>query len=781
MQQNNRAQKNTRLKVGIIVTIFCVMFFVSLYFILPSFTFWPGDGNIDQVIRIGSWDMDDENQVIVTNFDDAYFVIRQADPFMQLNINRIHILGDQNNQVTPNTPTSLNNNDVLLFKIDSTIFAVQILNTQSLPPNTFDSWEHLRETIIDRTDTDTHRNPGISDDNRFRQGNVYTRFHAPVSHGGQQFLARHDNVTSTPQMGYDWFLVHPSWHPQNYPLGAIIEYNGNHYRKVLHTSQIISPANNQYWQSLVSVDIAVASAPNFASQPFWNEFSVVEYQNRYFVSLINGNTTNPLASSLWQEIHEFDRQNLVPWYGSQPHAVGDFVRHTLAGGEVAYFRRDNAGGSSIITNPYGQWRRVFNWHDTTGIGYWSPSIHYRYNDPAHANILVNYNGAIFRLVAWVSAAGVSPTDSTGWQRVRTFEESQRPIEFSSGTWPRNTIFRVGDDQDYYHSVLIATGFNQWSPHTPTSGGGYNAHFRRISAWSPTQAYYLPSFLGWGPTTRQGHAYTIDAQTNERIFWELTSTPSGSTLLGAMPSESSPFWQRVMFTTPDTILVTHIMGRAQIWDRNLAVNPVTNLQPLPPSVANNHWIQRIIGVTNAYVYTIEDGAVTLWRNSTPIPTGGNTNPIGGAGWIRIDFNSTQNFAYTINAVGLKQFWHSPNRSSFNPAVGSGDWRLIHDAIDIPDIGSEGIIVYPANGSGFYYFHVNEDGSWNKLNNAWIGNFGRMINHWGNMNRYEAGDIVVYGATMLGKFRFFEFIGDDARRAVGVSPMSEAGQRYWLAIR
>ncbi|MCL2555757.1 MAG: hypothetical protein FWE03_01895 [Firmicutes bacterium] len=780
-QNNNIANKNFKIKAAIIIAAVCAMFIISLYFIAPSLTFWPGNGEFNQIIRIGVWDTDDDNQGLVTNFDDAYFIIRQADPFMQLGINRIHILGDANYQTAPNIPSALIQNDVLLFKYGTSIFAVQIIGT--LPLATFTSWENLM-TAINNPLNPTHTNPNLTDHNLFRPGNVYTRFHAPVSHNNSQFLARHDSVTSVPQMGTDWFLVNPSWLPQNYPLGAIVEHNGNHFKKIRNTIdsiQIVAPLNTTYWQSLTSIDINVESAPNFNTQASWNLHDVVEYQNIYFASVANNNSSNPITSPLWQQINEFDRQNLVPWYGSQPHLVGDLVRHTLADGEIAFFRRDNTGGTSLITSPYGQWRRVHNWHGLTGVPYWSPSIHY--SGTAFLGALVNYAGAIFQLSGTWSPLGQTPVQAFDhWRRVRTWEETQRPIEFTRSSWSRNTIFKVTTGDTHFYSVLIhgdITSGNSVTPSTPYSGQpiGTNNWFRRVSEWTPVITFSSIYTTATWSTATINMAYTIDIDTGEKIFWESLSSQTAN-----HPFDGSPFWRRHSFPVRDTIIVSFIMGNSIIWDRNTLVNPVTNLNPLPPSVANNHWTRRVLGVSNPYVYTIEDGVVALWRNNLPIPTGGNINSIGGSGWIRINFTSTQHFVYTINAVDLKQFWFSPNRSSLNPSVGSGDWVLIHDAIEIPNVGVDGIIIYPTNGRGFYYFHVLDDGTWNKLSNAWIGNFGHMINHWGNLNRYQSGDIVVYGVTAVGKFRFFRMRnGINTSLAVGVSPMSESGQTFWEAVR
>ena len=213
-------------------------------------------------------------------------------------------------------------------------------------------------------------------------------------------------------------------------------------------------------------------------------------------------------------------------------------------------------------------------------------------------------------------------------------------------------------------------------------------------------------------------------------------------------------------------------RPVVWERNTPAG----VAPREPSLLNPDWSRRIFPVSNAYVYTIHEGARTLWRKTVD----GATTEVPGTGniWTHLPFRTQFSFVYTVNSVGINMFWYSPSQTNANPALGSADWVLLGEALhtSVPEF------FFMTNGNEIFYFEQTPYGPWTRHRNAWHGQIGNvMINYWYQHNHYQPGDIVVYGTTLHHLNRFFRMRqGVNTRLAVGISPMSSAGMVFWEPI-
>jgi hypothetical protein len=741
---------------------------ICLLVLLPvTFAYWPdNDGQFSHLITISRWHEDD---AVVANFDDAVHELKRRDPFLANYRRIIHILGDADVQESPIVPLNFEIYDVLLFKSSGSIIAVQIVG--DISNSIFSSWESLI-FAIERPGAALNRGGG-----EYRSSDTYTRSHATVRHAGSGWLARHDNVTGTPQVGADWFLSNDSWLAQHYPVGSLVEHGGRHFLKVAEADGM--PGENAaIWHELPFVDRYYFDPPEWYARA-WNFHDVVSFGGNFYASLISNNTTSP-AGGQWQRIVPFDVMDTVPEFdpARQPpnaYPTGALVRRTI-GEETEFFVHT---GNVHWTTPLGgtAWERVSNWDELTGVLQWQPWT--MYDTTNFAGKIVEHEGKFFERRGAGATVGVPPRyEPLGWRRVLTWQEAQAPVEFVPSDWAGNRIFQVttGDETEFFALIQPTWATN---PERPWDVG--SVRFRRISEWNPAINYHVVGNIPWG-TTGFAHAYTRDPATGEIVFWEVAASPTGSSgtvnggMAGGNPNDflgredASPFWRRHRFEVRENIIISHVGGTPVVWERNTA-----SLQPLPPSILNNDWQRRDIAITNTFVYTEHQGAVTLWRNISGSTTLAPGNP---EAWQQIHFQTNKNFVFISNEYGVPHFFFSAIASSAFPALGSGDWLPLNiNNYIVPDY----FYMNDENGRPMY-FTVAADGNWNELLPAWTGHSQNIRYHWCKFNTYYPGDIVCYGITGTHTYRYFRLMGgENAAFAAGVPPHSPTGNLFWEEVR
>ncbi|MCL2862093.1 MAG: hypothetical protein FWE22_06755 [Firmicutes bacterium] len=759
----NNSIKTNRIRKRVLIAILSVLLagvIAFLPFIPRTIAFWGSEiqsepSLFSTIVRIGSWDT---REGVIVNFDDAVAVLTEQDPLIQNGTRRIHILGDADTQALPNRPVSVNQYDIFMFKTDGVIIAVTATGSVSL--SIFDSWQAFDQAIS------LSSIPFSNQATVFNPLSTYTRSHAPILHNGRRYLARHDSVTSTPSIGNDWFRVTPFWVNQSYPIGSLVTHMGAHFRKI-STLDAEPGTNSAIWQEIPFVDRSIFDTPIWY-QRAWNLHSVVLHHGVFHVSLIQNNTASPANPLYWQEIIPHDPAATVPnWTFGTSYQVGDFVK-SIVGSEERFFTLVHAWGATFnpVTNP-AAWTEVFNFDGLTTVQPWSPTTTY---DGEWAGRLVEYQGFIFQVTGH-SGIGITPLQAPDhFRRILTWEETQRPIPLSgplSGVHTATRLFEVLHRPNPGYFALV---INAWAGYNPTNFDT-SPRFRRVERFDPNQTYHQVGHNTWNTALRY-HAYTIDEETNEKIFWEAFNAPS-SGITGYAPSDESPHWRRFVFdASGEELIITTVNNRPVVWERNFAPGVI----PSQPSILNPEWTRRIFPVDNDYVYTIYNGARTLWRRNGT----GSTNEIPGAGsdWTHIPFRTGIPFVYTVNSVGIHMFWHSPSQSNTHPALGNLYWNLLGEALhtSVPDF------FYMISDGEVFYFEQSAYGPWMRHRNAWHGKVGtQMVNYWYRHNFYNSGDIVVYGTTLHNLNRFFRMReGVNARLAVGISPMSNAGMAFWEAI-
>ena len=737
---------------------------MMLLFGLLQFTFtaihqahgfwWHGISTATQsvgtFITISTWDRDESEPV---NFDDVIDALLRADPFLANGTRSVHIIGCDITDAAPIRPIVVMPYDVLVFAMGDSITAVKSVGV--LPIGVFDSWVNLQAALNTNSVALTMQGAGHN------AANVYTRQHAPVSFGGNRWLARHDNVTGIPMIGEDWFLVSNTWVNQYYPIGSITTHSGRQWRKT--GTGLGEPGVAANWAEIPFVDREAFEVPIWYAAS-WGISDVVRHHGVFYVSTVAGNTTTPGLSPTWQIFTPFDATNTVPnWVSGTVYAVGDFVR---VGSR--YFVLSAAWGATA--GPIGStaWTEVHNYDHLSGIKPWDSGV--TYTMTTHPSILVEHQGMIFQLTGH-SPMGTEPqSEGSHWRRIMTWAETQRPTPFRlgdsmAGMYQPVRIFEVSGIANPGYYALIGLYWASATPNPATSD-----RFRRVDEWSPSRTY-TSNHSPWGGG--YAHVYTIDEATGQRIFWQATSLAvSGA---ANYPHDGSPHWSRFVFDTSGLdLVVTTVGGRPVVWDRN----PSAACSPRPPSIMNNDWIRRAFPVTNPYVFTNYNGTITLWRNTnTAAP--GNANLPGGDGWTLIPFRTGIEFVYTVNEAGIPHFWRSPTQSSTAPSMSNPAWTLLRYELfaQVPEV----FFMFDDMGR-VTHFEQRDDGTWLKLSNAWIGSFGVMVNRWNAHNNYRLGDIVVYGTTLTNTYRYFRIReGTNASLATGVSPMSPAGNVFWEPVR
>ncbi|MCL2177706.1 MAG: hypothetical protein FWB72_07205 [Firmicutes bacterium] len=787
-----------RIKISLknkrIAVLLCLLMVAQIFALVVfprTLAFWGESSSADlsssNIITIGNW----QTAGAPANFDDAIAILTERDPFLSQGINSIHILGRSGVDPYPSAPVSISQFDVLLFASGNNIIAAQVVG--NISSTIFDSWQNLLSAL--NTNTVALNSSGTSTiSGAFNASNVHTRKGAPITHNGHRWLARHDNVTSVPAISADWFLVSDTWVSQSYPIGSIVQHAGRHFRKISAADAVPgSSGSDSIWEEIVYLDRERFEVPIWQQGDVWNEGDVVysPFAGQFFVSRINANSGMPIAGSAWTAVTRFDSTNLVQQFvAGTTYAQYSFVRRDVAGGagnaggSREHFIRVASGAGAEGVDATWAWDRVNNWDALTSVAPWSATVWY--NLPIHAGMLVEYGGRIFqrRGVPGVSvsdnaATGTPPhLQPTAWQRILTWDETQRPVTWIAGHWDTNVLFYryVAGERVYFVSVLDISG--PWlDPVDPRD----SPWFRGITEWNASQVYTTMANFGWG--SGLAHAYTLDERTNERIFWQLVATPAGSTSISGAanyPSDDSPYWQRHSFAVADNLVITIVAGRPVVWDR-----VTTSANPQPPSVLNNDWQRRLTPISNRFVYTELGGAVTLWEN---IYGASNTYMPGDVrGWVRRDFATGLNFVYTVNLAGVHYFWYSPYQSSLSPTVDSDRWVLLNAGIfeDIPEF-----FWMRDNDGNIVYFEATPYRPWRVIQNAWVGGAeiagitggNTMINFWNENNTYTPGSIVVYGITATNTYRYFILrAGVTASEVMGIPPHSPAGSMFWQPIR
>ncbi|MCL2621743.1 MAG: hypothetical protein FWD32_01780, partial [Firmicutes bacterium] len=264
---------------------------LSLFHAVPTtYGLWWTSPNksekVGRLVQIGVW-----GDVNLDNLNDIVEQIRQSDKFLLKGTNTVHVIGVQTSSNTPTAPASFSSGDVFVWqRASGTIIAAQVVG--SVSNSVFDTWANLDAALVTSTENITNAQ------NSYIAGGVYTRLHAPVTFSGQRWLARHDNVTSTPSVGADWFLISPtgSWINQSYPVGSFVERNGVHYRKI--DAADTTPGTDALIWEEVPLHHVQADAPDWYSRA-WSINEIVKHNDQFYVSVVNNNAATPGASANW--------------------------------------------------------------------------------------------------------------------------------------------------------------------------------------------------------------------------------------------------------------------------------------------------------------------------------------------------------------------------------------------------------------------------------------------------------------------------------------------------
>ena len=773
----------------IIICAVAVLLVFACAFISYSYAYWNApigsNGAQNNMVQIGEWELI-EVEPGTTNFDDAIAQLKAADPL--LTDSKIFILGAQlERPVNPIMPVSVAAYDVLLWADrNGDIRVVQSVAALSAGEvgDIFDTWSSFSAAVV---------NPltalSATQNNSYTAGSVYTRAHAPVSYDGNLYLARHDNVTSTPAIGSDWFCVSESWLNQSYPVGAFVEHNGSHYRKVV-TTNAIPGTDSSIWEPLALYPTASIPAygVSLAVGGMFPQNTVAMHSGNIYVARNDITSASPPntpvgANAGWTMAVPYSEAAVVPvWSESNPaqRTAGTVVTHN----GVYYYRlvtsaatdwnpAPDAGGANTI------WAMVENWTQLTGIQSWNPSINYQNNDRQ----VFEHNGQFYaRTGTGYSAPGEQPQNATAyWRRVLEWDEAFTPPVLHDGTHPVNKFFSYTDVQGtiYFATVMATAPYNPGS--TPSRTANV-PHYRRVEAWSASARYY--PFAGANfyndSHDRRYHAYTEGIGDALR-FWTYVGTANTNSI--EEPSDDNPLWVRQQFV--DDIAVTIVGGSAVTWDKNtaaFAANP--SRAPERPSVTNNDWIRRTVAVESAYVFVRpEGGGTSVWRKNV---AGATTQMPGeGTDWTLVDYPTGFEFVYTVNSSGAINVWRHPNQSSSYP--GSSGWIQLHPK---PDGIASGYYFRAKPSGGYVYYELTVSGTSIiefEIQNAWVGTIGAvgsqpMRYYYSASNRYEAGDIVVHGITATNTYRYFRLrTGVNPDLAIGADPMSNVGKIYWEAVR
>ena len=315
----------------------------------------------------------------------------------------------------------------------------------------------------------------------------------------------------------------------------------------------------------------------------------------------------------WQaelNVPVFDPDRQAP----NAYPAGAFVRGYIDGEWQFFYHLGNPHWTTALDSH--AWIRVFSFEENVGVMRWSQRQ--LYDMAAFGGRIVYHNGRYFERWGANATVGVAPEHQPdAWRQIFTWNDVSQPVDFTPQDWSANRIFRYAGG---YFALVAPTW--QANPERPTDAD--SVRFRRILEWQDTASYTAVGGLPWG-TGGQSHAYTFDPITGERIFWEVR--PGVGTISGHMPYEGSLFWRRHAPEVNHQTIITHQAGRAIVWVRtDSSPNP-------PPPNYGTVWQERVVAVTAPLVYQIVGDDVILWRNLLPA---GNTQPIGGDGWVRVLF-------------------------------------------------------------------------------------------------------------------------------------------------
>jgi len=626
------------------------------------------------LVEIGRWNIEEEG---FESFDHIIFELLKADPLQNFP-GTIHI-------GIPNQ-SQIKRHDILLIRDGDVIKALQVM-TDDL-----------------RTD-------------------VFTRANAPVS---SQWLARHDNVTSSPSIGTDWFRVSPTWVNQDYPVGSFVQRDGRHYRMAV----------NGQWEEVPEA-IKPATIPNAHLVP------------------------------------EFDPSATVQWHVTgRAYVNGDFVRANV-NGQILYYRCVWGASTTAPLTDANAWRRVNDWNEISGIQDWSPAVFYDAN--IYGGTIVKYTNpqggiSYHRRGSDVVPIGQAPPNAPQpwmWTRIMTWEETSKPLAWSTRDYNGWQIVQGTNGNYYVHVHGYTDPGNSALP-----AGNTNDRWRIVPLWTQgtAQQYFVQSNAGNGNWGSSNLYFTYTMQDGVPTFWRALQNQTSSQI--APPDSTSTgntHWQRYDFPCHENMVVTRVGDEDIIWRKI-----TTSIYPGAPSTENRqHWERHTISVSDTFVVTIApNGYVSLWQRSggaTIVPPGQTGGP-----WTSVNYRTgiSDNTVYIMTGLG-QRFYRSTTQSSRYP--GGEGWVELN-----PTPTQPGNFVYSVTDGVVSYYQTNLLGGIRKLSPAWIGGGSAMIYHFQTENTYTPGDIVVYGSTLTNTYRYFQMrTGVNGAIAKGKSPMSD-GKEFWQPI-
>lgn len=753
---------------------------------LPTYThtFWAGslsDSNADDdaFIGIGEWEYDDgggtEPPDYGDDLDNVVAILKANDPLLFLtsetvpsnladSASTLYVIGIDDKA---SGPVTVKPYDVFIYVSEGAIQAVQA--TKEL---TFASWDALKAALI-------NRGAGLNSTGDQRDNkNIYTKIHAPIQSGGKSWLARHNNVTSTPALGTDWFQKSDTWLAQSYPSGSFIAYTNpntaitSYYRSNATTGAGDVPGTSGLWTQLS--EYQQQTIPNWVNNDAYTQNDIVRYNNEIYIATQNVGTGILPTQAPWQLATLFSGIGVPQYQGNTNYYAKSFV-YQPNGQNPGYYVVDALRNPAQAAqgeppnngNPNSGWQPVIDFASINGVAEFEPRP---YMMPA----VIKHNGVIYELVQDMPhyqgdrEPGIGNSSAQFWRTVNMWADSFLPGPILAGFQkPTNTFY-------FYNGGFYITIAGEAQPSATDPNDLRN--FRAVNEYNPTTRYYhngANNFRDDQNLRQYSSACFVIEEDGSRSFYYRQNGAGiyDDYVVDIDPREHPNHWQKKEFYNTDNMTVTVLNGQETLWVRNpiYAAVPFTNTQS--PSMLSDYWTRYVRDTDAPYVYVrdVNNANITLWRRTSVGPT--SSRP-GEADWEQVIYPTGYNYVRTEGNDEIR-VWYSATQSSLVPGLNVGDWQLMNAPTGNIDFAS-----YVINaGNVIYYQMIN--GHPSVVNNAWIGPGDIMNYHYDAHTTYASGDVVVFGVTATNMYRYFRYIG--AAPSMGVEPMSSAGNTIWLPFR
>lgn len=747
-----QVQNSSSSVAGRIIALLLVLGF--LFF--STYAFWDDYGIKDSSISafsgldISEWLLNTD----VNRLNERVASLIEADSLLAWDENLLWIAGDKTDKRSPvpELPATLTLPNAVLKA--GTVFVWQNAPTSVVAAQItkdimyeeyikwFDSWDTLETALAESPYF--IGGTAYSDFVRFYQDKLYTTAHAPVLFEGNYYLARHDNVLSTPEIygNDDWFFVSGLYVPQDYPSGSIVEHNGRHFRKLSPSINGEPGKDAAGWKLLDYAPDGVREIAAWSNNQVWKLNDIVLCNGQYYVCILDGNRLEPDLDLpvVWEELPEYHESRFaVPdWEQNSDYLQNDVVVYQ----DEYYLAQENIYPGQESPDINSNWQHVVQYiSGNTVPAYASDKIYepYAFVSCADSSGVTGY---------YVSPDGNNnalPGDKNGpWIPVSSWNEETSGVE----DW--------NEDRQYIDRDLGMFAY-------------YAGEIYRFEGKNPPKGKAPP---------------------NQANSW--TRIPKWSEIAGNWRGEET--------------ICSKLNNKYIVWKLNADKFFTTQNQPQEPVVGasgNNDWIQYEKEFASQYVYTTYGGRIVLWYSEQPsnIVPGAADSP-----WREISYKTNNNYVYTVNAAGAIKVWYSQNKSSVPPGANLAEWTELYSSMDSESfpyfyitkeektyyyetrvIGTDGSLQLYLPGKQYV---ADSSLVWFETSQTWIGGNSFVSNqnesveknavayYWNSRNIYLPGEIVVYGTTKTNTYSYYRLRENaDPYEATGREPSSYSGYLYW----